>query len=227
MGVDLSKQNIWIADGSEVGENLFRLTDFDGISNLGAPSTANNYERMIGYYNGNASLHVFQNGIDTITLSKSGNIGIAFIRLASDINLDTSSYYTISCWAKTSKLNAHLDIGLSYYNTSDSPTWRGGTGSQNFNTINTWQYFIRTFKPDSNTKAICYCFTVIGTNGGADTFSLKQCKLEKGSTPTPWLPNPADNTYISSTVPFTENNKDNNKLYIGNSWISANQFYQI
>ena len=53
---------------------------------------------------------------------------------------------------------------------------------------------------------------------------FKNIKFESSSTPTPWLPNSADNIYISSTVPFTENN-NNNQLYIGNSWISANQFY--
>ena len=49
-------------------------------------------------------------------------------------------------------------------------------------------------------------------------------KLEKNSFPTPWLPNPADEIYTSSTASFVENNNFN-KLYIGQNWIDANQFY--
>lgn len=224
MGVDLSKQNIWVADGNEVGENLFIDTYYKN-ANPAISNNSTNWSISFRRYNGSAAIHNIKDGIDTITLSAKGNLGICFCRKAIDINLDSNSYYTISCKAKCTKIT-HLDIGLSYYNNSNAWVWRGGTGAQNFNEVDTWQYFVRTFKPDTDTQYIMYCFTVVGTSGGTDTFSIKQCKLEKGSTPTPWLPNPVDNIYISSTVPFTENN-NNNQLYIGNSWINANQFYQI
>ena len=34
-------------------------------------------------------------------------------------------------------------------------------------------------------------------------------KLEKNAFPTPWRPNPSDSIYVSSTVPFVEEDKDN------------------
>lgn len=223
MGVDLSKQSIWIADGNEVGENLFIDTYYKNAD----PSIANNntnWSISFRRYNGSTAIHDIKDGIDTITLSTGGNLGICFCRKATDINLDSTSYYTISCKAKCTK-TAHLDIGLSYYNTSNAWVWRGGTGAQSFNEVDTWQYFVRTFKPDANTQYIMYCFTVIGASGGTDTFSIKECKLEKGSTPTPWLPNPADDIYISSTVPFVEETIDH--LLIGDGYITANNFYEI
>jgi len=186
----LSKTGVFSASGDSINENLFINSGYFDLSTFGSP--ASNYSRPLAIYNGNVNLHTFENGEDTILLSSGGNIGICFVRLATDINLDPNSNYTISCWSKCSKENAHLDIGLSYYNTSDSGVWRGGSGAQNYNAVDTWQYFTRTFKPDADTKAICYCFTVVGTSGSTDTFTIKQCKLEKGSVATAWVPNSSE-----------------------------------
>lgn len=198
MNPNINKQGVWtvIDDGSK-SENLFLLSGFDDLSTFGSPLASG--ARPLGYYNGNTGLHTFANGEDTISLKSSGNIGICFVRLASEINLDSTSDYTISCWSKTTKPNAHLDIGLSYYNQSDSGVWRGGSGAQNYNAIDTWQYFTRTFKPDADTKAICYCFTVVGDTSASYTFTIKQCKLEKGSVATVWTPSPADINYVPAS----------------------------
>ena len=196
--MNLSKAGVLRADEDLINENLFIGTMYD-TNNFGSP--ASDYSRPLAIYNGSVGLHTFENGEDTILLSSAGNIGICFVRLATDIALDSSSNYTISCWSKCSKSGAHLDIGLSYYNTSDTGVWRGGSGAQNYNAVDTWQYFTRTFKPDTDTKAICYCFTVVGTSGGTDTFTIKQCKLEKGSVATAWVPNSSE---FSNTQGFIE-----------------------
>ena len=183
--------------GQWQGENLFRGTSMDNRTSF--PNNAStDFQIPFRFYNGNASMHNFtaadDGGLqDTVTLSAAGNIGICFGRLVEEIpEWDPTSYYTISCWAKTTKASAHLDIGISYYNTSNAWVWRGGSNAKNFSATNTWQFFTHTFKPDANTKAIDYCFTVLGVANGTDTFTIKHCKLEKGKEATPWLTSPAD-----------------------------------
>ncbi len=151
------------------------------------------FSKPLRWYNGSASNHNFQlidNDIykDTVSLNSVANLGIAFARLAYDINLDPNEYYTLSCYASCSRAGAHLDIGLSYYTTADAWVWRGGSNPQYFRAVNTAQRFALTFKPDADTKAIMYCFTVVGTSGGTDTFTIYNCKLEKGVSATDWIP---------------------------------------
>ena len=85
-----------------------------------------------------------------------------------------------------------------------------------------WVHIYKICKYDN------YTYPAISPNIYARDFTgdvyFKNIKFESSSTSTPWLPNSTDNIYISSTVPFTENN-NNNKLYIGQNWIDANQFY--
>lgn len=202
--------------------NLFRVSSFSpedlATTNLVATSDTD-WTNYIRYYNGAVNLHNFEDGVDIISLSAGGNIGLAFARLASEIELDSSSYYTISCEAKCTKANAHLDIGLSYYNTSNSWVWRGGSNPQNFNAINKWQKFKLTFKPDANTQAISYCFTVVGASGSTDKLYLKHCKLEKGSDATPWITNIDDVHYsvfdLTSNVEIDVSGYKNNAEIIG------------
>lgn len=202
MSVSIKKTGVVAANGN-IGANVFKGTLYqpDDIVSL---SKSGFDEGFLRYYNTNSSHYTFDNGTLTVLLKSSGNLGIAFLRLATDIDLDVTSYYTISCEAKCSKASAHLDIGLSYYKSESSATWRGGTGAQNFTAVDTWQRFTRTFKPDADTYAICYCFTVIGTNGGTDTFSLRHCKMEKGSVATAWCPSSADDYYVGDTSGFNE-----------------------
>ena len=222
---NLSKQGIWtISNDGSLNENLFLLSGFTDTSTFGSPLAS--ATRPLAIYNGNVGLHSFANGEDTISLSVGGNIGICFVRLASDIGLDSSSYYTISCWSKTTKPDAHLDIGLSYYNQSDAGVWRGGSGRQNYNTTDTWQYFTRTFKPDADTKAICYCFTVIGQSGGTYNFTIKQCKLEKGNKATLWTPNPSDIDYIPVS-PTSGIIETGNIARVYSNRMDAHEFYEI
>lgn len=184
--------NQWKNVAYKVNDNLLLGSKMDDRSTFVTASDAD-FSKPLRWYNGDASIHNFQligDGIykDTVTLNSVSNLGIAFARLASDINLDPNSYYTLSCYASCTQSGAHLDIGLSYYTTANTWIWRGGSNAQYFNAANTIQRFALTFKPDADTKAIMYCFTVVGTNGGTNTFTIYNCKLEKGAIVTDWIP---------------------------------------
>ena len=195
----LDKNNITFSDIGN--ENLFigsTLKEIDVNNFLTTSDT--DWNQYVRFYNGAKTNHTFTDmgdfGEDTILLNSNANIGLGFLRKASEISLDSSSYYTLSCEAKCTKAGAELCIGLSYYTTSNSWVWRGGTNPQAFNATNTWQKFTLTFKPDSNTQCIEYCFTVRGVANGTDTFTIRKCKLEKGSVATPWSKSPHDSKTI-------------------------------
>ena len=201
-------------NGYSGNSNLFIGSTYSptDIANfISAGST--DWTRFLRFYNGSDALHSFADGIDTIKLNSTANIGISFARSAADINLDTSSKYTISCEAQCSSTSKPFCIGLSYYTTSDSWVWRGGTNGQNFTAPNTWQKFTLTFTPDANTKYINYCFTV--ATGGNNTLKIRNCKLEKGTEATPWMP-------ASSEMDIYDcSGYQNNGTVIGNNLTAA------
>ena len=208
-----------------------------------------NWDTYLRYYNGAANIHTFTQVpgepnvfYDTIKLNgySTNNLGISFVRLASDIGLDPNSYYTLSCEAQCSQevsAGATLDIGLTYYSTDHTKgsglngwVWRGGSNGQRFTGKNTWQKFSFTFKPDADTEAINYCFTVKGTNSTQHTWSIRKCKLEKGPVATNWIEgtldpdliedyvfNNSNYTLIGSTAYFNftkdTNSNDNNYIF--------------
>lgn len=189
---------------STPSKNLFigsGFTSADYTDMTTSNSDTSNWSKYLRWYNGSKAIHSFSDGADTIKLNNTGNLGIAFVRKATDIDLDPDSYYTISCEAKCTKSGAQLGIGTSYYTTANAWVWRGGANKFNFTSVNTWQTFTYTFKPDSNTQYICYCITCAnGVSGGTDTFSIRHCQLEKGSTATDWVLNNADIDYKSNDV---------------------------
>lgn len=181
--------NLYDAKGAAAAVETNSGNLFLGASMADRSTFTNNsstdFSRHFRYYNGSASIHSFSEyspGVyqDTVTLENSGNLGIAFARMADEMGLDSTSSYTITCWAKCSKAGMNLAIGLSYYNTSNSWVWRGGTNATAFSAADTWQKFSLTFKPDADTKAICYCFTVAGGTG-SETFTIRNCWLEKNA----------------------------------------------
>lgn len=203
--------------------NLFKGTIMRPIDRTSFVSNSSkDWTKYLRYYNGNTSIHTFaeEDGIyiDTVKLNSAANLGICFGRLASEINLDSSSYYTISCEAKCTKAGAGLDIGLSYLTTSDSWVWRGGSNRKLFNNTTDWQFFTHTFKPDSDTKAIDYCFTVLGVSNGTDTLSIRKCKLEKGSVATSWFPAPED-MGINENIIYDSSGYNHNGTFSNNSTI--------
>ena len=224
MSTSITKQGIAIANGL-VNPNLFRASTMCDAERAVSGFVANgdtDWTKYFRYYNGSASNHSFSDDTDTITLSSGSNIGIAFQRKATDIDLDSSSYYTISCEAKCEVEGAHLDIGLSYYNTSNAWYWAGGSNPQYFTSVDTWQKFTLKFKPASATQYIMYCFTINNTTG--KHFSIRHCKLEKGEIATAWIPNELDVMAINA-MGFAETNIS--QTSIAKECISAPQFYEL
>lgn len=209
-------------DNLEIGgRNLLRMSSMSN-QDASVSNQDTDFTKYFRRYNGTASQHTFEkvtDGVyqDTIALNTSGNLGIAFVRAVSEFNLDVESEYTLSCWAKTTKANSHLDIGLSYYKNSNSWVWRGGTNPQYFEEINKWQFFQLTFKPDADTQAICYCFTMVGEANGTNNFTIRNCKLEKGNRATDWSPAPED---TDANIQQIQDNLDN--LEIGGRNILLN-----
>jgi hypothetical protein len=187
--------------------NLLRVTAMTSIERSKISFISNSstdWTQPFRYYNGSTSIHTFSGDTDTILLNANSNLGIAFQRKATDIDLDSTSYYVLSCEAKCTKSGAKLSIGRSYYNTSNAWVWRGGEYTTTFSAVNTWQKFTLKFKPDANTQYIMYCFTVNpGTSGGSDTFTIRHCKLEKGEIATAWIPNEND-VIFTRTSGFAE-----------------------
>lgn len=196
----LDKNNITFSDIGN--ENLLIGTTLKEIDvNKFLTTSDTDWDQYVRFYNGAVSNHTFTDngddfGEDTILLNSNANIGLGFLRKASEISLDSTSNYTLSCEAKCTKAGAKLCIGTTYYTTSNTWVWRGGTNPQAFNAVNTWQKFTLTFTPDSNTQCIEYCFTVRGVASGTDTFTIRKCKLEKGSVATAWSKSPHDSKTI-------------------------------
>lgn len=190
----------WILDGSRAGqENLLIGTSMTENERSVNPLSTNDndFTKVFRYYNGYPALHSFSDDTDEITLNETGtNIGISFLRKATDINLDTSSYYTLSCEAKCNRPNAKLSIARSYYSNSGNWIWRGGENQTAFNNTTDWQKFTLTFKPDADTQYIDYAFLVPTPTASTDyKFWIKHCKLEKGTIATPYTLNSNDADY--------------------------------
>ena len=211
--------------GGSPNPNLLRGTSFSARENIASDFGANDttWTRYVRYYNGNINNHSFSGDTDTVLLNAVANLGVSFQRKATDINLDSTAYYTLSCEAKCTKASASMCIGTSYRNNSDGWVWRGGANPQAFTSTTEWQKFKWTFKPDADTQYIDYCFTVVGVNGGTDTLMLRHCKLEKGTIPTLWIPNESDVDYTGD-LSFIEN-ADNCKIQ-KLDYIQSNEFIE-
>lgn len=202
MSISVQKTGVVLASGG-VNPNLLRDTVMS-INNGFVVQSSTDWTKYFRFYNGNSSIHSIEDDIDTITLNSTANLGVAFQRKATDIGLDSTAYYTLSCEAKTTQTSSNLCIGLSYYTTTNAWVWRGGSNGKAFSALNTWQRFTLTFKPDADTQYIGYCFTVTGVASGTDTFSIRHCKMEKGEVATTWIPNELDAVSVGNTVGFNE-----------------------
>ena len=229
MVVEIKKQGIWVADGSEVGENfmpnsiemqLGSANASKGIWRL-AGSTTMSKQRVFISDSPVGQCYGFQNsGVQTVNDGSCYGID-SFPRQANTI-------YTISMWARTTN-GVEAYAGYNLYNLTSYDKGSHSKVDKNYRvttlpSTGEWVLCWLTYTTNSSTTGNIY----IGITTGEEATITQMCgiKIEKGDKPTPWVPNINDSIYISSKIPFFESSNDN-KLYIGNSWISANQFYQI
>lgn len=208
MGIDLTKQGIWVADGNEIGENLYKGSlDFSGTwVNKGYWTDAN--EKYYGF---------------TIK-QKSSTWG----GLAQNISCSNGDIFTISFYGKVESGGNILSVHRSSLgNTTTGLTILGGNFSSGTTWINTtddgtqWNRYWATVQiTDSE---ITYLQWRIENSVSNKNLYICGMKLEKGSAPTPWIPCTSDDIYTSSQVGFEEDNT----VMIGKNWIIANNFYEF
>lgn len=211
MGVNINKQGVWTANGNETKKNLARYVTTGGNSpgNTSVAGRTNYYDSygIIIPATENADTY-FSIWYDTPLVS-----GQVYTLSGQVSGLLEGSYYNFPLFAQNNsamgliKFNQNglccLTFTMNYTSTIQTATVNGKT-------------FYRMFM-DDNGRALA---------SGQGKILIKNIKLEEGSKPTPWLPNQSDSIYVSSTVPFVETD-ENNKLYIGQDYIDANQFYEI
>ena len=210
MGVDLNKQGIWTANG-DVNENLYKGSlDFSGTW-VNKTYWTDADEKYYGF-----------------TVKQKNSV---WGGLAQNIPCSNGDVFSISFYAKvqlggricsihrSSLGNVTTGLTILKGNFISGTDWINATddGAQ-------WNRYWATLQIASSD--ITYLQWRIENSIAGKNLCICGMKLEKNSFPTPWLPNPADEIYTSSTASFVENNNFN-KLYIGQNWIDANQFYQI
>ena len=193
MGVNITKQGIWTADGNETKENLLKLIPKSYSSSA------------YGAYQFNMIKNLEANKTYTIQF---WNVDVAHsAKSVADLGIDVywgGGNLRMKYWHGTSYFtNGHADYLVGTFTVTS--TQATGTGSANL-----WLNI----------------YNSVGNANGTRSMHIDRWKLEEGSKPTPWLPATSDSIYISSTTPFVETDKDN-KLYIGQDYIDANQFYEI
>lgn len=211
MGVDLSKQSIWIADGNETGENLASQFIVCGGNSITSTSTAG----RTNYYGDYGIIIPATENADTyftIWYTKPLENGKSYTLSANVSGLKDGTYYNFPLFSQSN--SAMGLMGINHNGLCFVTFTMNYTGTISSTTLNNKTYY-KMFM-DDNGRAIA---------SGQGAITIKNIKLEEGDKPTPWLPNSIDDIYISSTVPFVEETIDH--LLIGDGYITANNFYEI
>ena len=158
----------------------------------------------------------------------------------------TASQYTLSFWAKSTvngdKVNSH------YYSPNTTTTCVSNQGisrtSSDGNMIFTlstdWEYYWVTYTQTETTAVKHVIFPRMAAENnqyhlsciGSGTISVKCVKFEEGDTPTPWIPNQADDLYsqmgLDNNIEYDVSGYGNNGTRVGTfSWSGDTPRYNV
>ena len=138
-------------------------------------------------------------------IASSSNGNYAFLGFARDsndnvgANMSVGDPYTISCDAK---IESGTVLPTLFIN--------GGNSYKQLNPVNgtiitgKWMRVFYTSTWNAPGTSYGNIALHLGFSGAIGTYYFRNFKLEKGSVPTPWIPNETDNIYVGSTLGFTE-----------------------
>lgn len=209
MGVDLTKQGIWTADGNDIGENLasqYIVCGNNGITSIATAGRTN-------YYGDYGIIIPATENVDTyftIWYTKPLENGKIYTLSANVSGLTDGTYYNFPLFSQSNSAMGLMKInhnGLCFITFT-----MNYTGTIRTTTLNNKTYYKMFMDDNGRTLA-----------SGQGSIIINNIKLEEGSVPTPWIPCTSDDIYTSSQVGFEEDNK----VMIGKNWIIANNFYEF
>lgn len=230
--VNINENGIWKADGNGVGKNLIwngNAVEYNG--NYVSSNTSGHWanwgnatDRSLIYIDGEWWFHH-----KSVTSSNTygGFYQDQNCRLGLIPEIKPDTYYTVSGWWFASS-----EIQCRYWMHMRS-TEGGANISQPTYTfiVNTEpQYIIWTFNSGHNDNYTINLFNLmIGSAYNSDReiadVYFTNIKMEEGSIATPWVPNPADDIYISNNIGFSE---EGNKAKIWSCGsVTGNEFIQF
>lgn len=222
--VNINENGVWKADGNEIGENLIlngNMVEFNGTYVSGTTyhwrSWVNATDRSLVKKDGKYWLHYKTPASTTYGGFNQEGTGVA---------IKPNTYYTVSAiWF------ASQDVGGVFWLHMRST--EGGTNiSQTTKKINVTTIptrFSYTFNSGSSTSYTINRFNLMmgsyqHATEGVDVY-FTDVKMEEGQTITPWIPNSADDIYVSDSVGFSEEG-DKTKIWSCGS-VTGNEFIQF
>ncbi len=208
MSMEFKKTGVVRVDGDVLGENLISnfdtsfLTYNDGAVTILTNQMNGGTQEIVSNINGASKcLHLHSLG---------GNS-----RQYGTLPFTSGKTYTISA---------------DYYSpTSQSTSWRGELNGGDYS----WTSKAATYTTPGKWQRLSYTYTSLTSDAtmyffaycknGSDCY-IKNIKIEEGSIPTAWTPNPADELYTSNTQGAIETNQNNTRFFNGH--IEAEEFIE-
>lgn len=201
--VNINEKGVWTADGNGVGENV--------VKNSNIFRTGTFASGITGFVNSDG---------EYVVTASSGNSNWNSSWYASDalVGIEDSflegDTFTVSFLIKSYDANVttppdiYIKSGMGYYQLL-------GQVNKDYSIV----YYTGTWKKANSVSPH------IGWSGLIGTYYIKQWKIEKGSIVTPWIPNSADDIYVSNSVGFSEEG-DKTKIWSCGS-VTGNEFIQF
>ena len=216
MSTSITKQGIIFADGESIGENILTGTGINSYKSGDAAHVNTNAASTWAGASGG-------NGVFTVVEDFSVPVGMYSWNITDNTsgNRDyqqgqqpfiANTTYTASWWAKGDGISM-----LRVWNATDGKAMF----TYKVHLTETWDYYTYTFTATEEYESDS-CSFLLGCTGIAN-ISICGMKLEKGSTPTPWTPNPNDAIYTGEHGFF----EGNDIASIGKGYVSGREFYEM